>query len=559
MVRNAWALLVGVVLLVPGAARAADAAPAGAWKVTLVVDDGRQVIWLLKIESKDGKWTGKIADTTKGFGASTLTDFSFKDDVLRFSVKMETRTGTMPIGFEGKVPKGEAQFIRGTLLNPQDVFLCELEPTAVKSLDPFELNKELLAKKPNDPMVFRAALTLLTNAAENKAKPEEVRSWAEKAMKAAEPFGTRWQREIAARVARILSDQEGFQAIALAYAQRADRMLEPRDDPKTKVRVLTVLTAVLKKAGKEKEKEAKEAQERLDKAEKDHKEYLAKLEKERQADAERAEEKADATYLEKMPGFKPEPFAGRKAKSERVVLVELFVNAEERACVAADLAFLGLLRTYKPADIVLLQYHVPGDYPDPMATADSIARDKFYGDDVTGTPTIFFNGKVEDVGGGTMDDAKKIYGLYRKALEPLLEKPATVKLTAGATRKGNKIDIVAEASGIEKPSDDLRLRIALTEERIRYVGSNTIRLHHNVVRAMPGGDKGLVLKGKSGKQTASVDIEELRKKLAKNLAKVPETEPLLAFKNLRVVAFVQNDKTKEVLQAVQVDVKMAKE
>jgi hypothetical protein len=560
-------LVVGMVLLVPSVVGAAEMAPAGAWKVSYLVDDARRTLWLLKIESKDGKWTGALTATAKGVGASTLTDFSVKDEVVRFTIKMKVQSGTLILMYEGKVPKGEAQVIRGSLLNQtgQELLLCELEATAVKSLDDFELNKELLAKKPNDPKVFTAALDLLSQAADKKAKPEEVRSWAEKALKAAEPFGVRWQREMAVRVADALAEQDGFDAIALAYAQRAERMLEPRDDAAAKLRVLKSLAAALKKAGKD--KEAKEVQARLDKAEKDHKARLEKLEKERLAELEKEEEKADATYLEKMPPFKPETFAGRKAKSERVVLAELFLCAQEPVCVAADLAFLGLLKTYKPTDVVLLQYHVPGRFPDPLATPETGPRMESYGDDVTGTPTIFFSGKAEDVGGGKIENAKKIYGLYRKALEPLLEKPAHVKVTVNAVRKGNKIDIAAEASGIDKPGEDVRLRFVLTDERIRFQGANGIRLHHHVARAMPGGVKGVALKEKTSKHTASVNLDELRKTLAKYLASVereertrfPDTQALLAFKDLRVVAFVQNDKTKEVLQAVQVEVKMAKE
>ena len=42
---------------------------------------------------------------------------------------------------------------------------------------------------------LRMALELLSQAADKKATPEEVRGWAEKAVKWAEPYGPRWQRE----------------------------------------------------------------------------------------------------------------------------------------------------------------------------------------------------------------------------------------------------------------------------------------------------------------------------------------------------------------------------
>ena len=111
----------------------------------------------------------------------------------------------------------------------------------------------------------------------------------------------------------------------------------------------------------------------------------------------------------------------------------------------------------------------------------------------------------------------------------------------------------------------MRLKLALIEEKVRYQGSNNMRYHHHVVRAFPGGVEGVALKDKTGKHAATVDLAELRKTLIKYLDSTAKKTPFpnsdrpLDLKNLRVVAFVQNDKTKEVLQAVQVEVKMAKE
>src|SRR5439155_20736443 len=52
-------------------------------------------------------------------------------------------------------------------------------------------------------------------------------------------------------------------------------------------------------------------------------------------------------------GVKPAKFAGRKGS--RVVLVELFTGAHCPPCVAPDLAFEGLVKTYKTSEVVLLQ------------------------------------------------------------------------------------------------------------------------------------------------------------------------------------------------------------
>ena len=86
--------------------------------------------------------------------------------------------------------------------------------------------------------------------------------------------------------------------------------------------------------------------------------------------------------------------------------------------------------------------------------------------------------------------------------------------------------------------------------------------HHLVVRALPGGPVGIPVKDKMGKATVTVDLDELRKKLGKYLedftkeaGPFPGKMPSLDLKNLHLVAFLQDEKTREVLQAVQVDIK----
>jgi hypothetical protein len=77
---------------------------------------------------------------------------------------------------------------------------------------------------------------------------------------------------------------------------------------------------------------------------------------------------------------------------------------------------------------------------------------------------------------------------------------------------------------------------------------------------MPGGPQGVALKAGAGKQDVIVDLAELRQQLGKYLDTYaekygfPDARRPMSFNELSVVAFVQDDKTKEVLQAVQVKV-----
>jgi hypothetical protein len=511
----------------------AENGPAGTWKFTLF-NEGRHITFgIIKLEAKDGKWSGLIGVNDLKPGSPTLENLQITEDTLRFTFKDEDRD----LSFEGKIPAGNSNKILGSIAAGRRVILLAwLERTDLQSLDRFEVAKEILNGPADQAEFFEAARDLLNQATAKKAKPEEVRGWAEKAFKAAGAYGPRWQRGIGVRITQTLAQQERFAAIAVEYGRRTERLLDPKDDDVAQVRVLEALALALHKAGKA--EEGKEIDARI----------------------ETLEAKADQEYLKKMSPFQPDPFKGRKGNSDRVVLVELFTGAECPPCVAADLAFDGVEKTYKPSEVVLLEYHehIPG--PDPLTNSDTEARLDYYGDEIGGTPAIFFDGRPKAGGGGDVAVAKNLYGDYRTAIEAQLEKPPKAKLKAIASRKGDKIDIQAEVSDLEKPGDKVRLRLALVEEQVRYLGGNNVRLHHRVVRALPGGAKGLALKDKTGKQTASIDLGDLRTKLNKYLDDFGKKQPFpdskrpMNFKKLNIVAFVQDDDSKEILQATQIEV-----
>jgi hypothetical protein len=524
MRRIPLALLAGLLLLLP-AGRAADQAPAGNWKMSLFVEGKMQLLWLVQVEGSGEKLTAKILDTSKGAPKGTVSDPKVSDGTLRFTLTI----GKSAFQFEGAMPKGDAKTITGNISRPGRALPAELEPTTLKALDPFDLDKEALNKATGFDAA-NLAMTLLGRAGDNKAKPEEVRAWADKAYKAAEPYGARMQADINLQIAEILSEQDGYGDVAVNFARRAERALEPKAKLSHVKRVLEILAASLKKSGKADDAKAVE-------------ERLAKL----------------------SPAIKPTPFAGRKGKSDRVVLVELFTGAQCPPCVAADKAFDALDKTYKPGEVVFLEYHehIPG--PDPLTNAGAEARFRYYfGMMGGGTPGIFFAGQDLAGGGGDEFDAPEKYDDYVEAINPLLEQAANGVVKATAKQTGSKVEITAEASGVDAKSDaNIRLRVALVEDKVEYKGTNGIPEYHHVVRDMPGGVTGIAVKDGGAKQSVTVDLDDLKKGLKKyldeyvkeNEAKFPGKVPEVELKNLRVVAFLQNDKTKEVLQATQVDVK----
>jgi thiol-disulfide isomerase/thioredoxin len=510
----------------PDPARAEPNFPVGTYKFVLPLR-GEEPLWLVKFAVKDGKPYGAVIATRppsgpreKALPKATLENLRVSEDgLIRFKLAFED--GGLDI--EARVPRDKNGKILGSLAIRDSISPIVLEPTKLVSLDAYELNKEVIATATNPPDVIRAAMLLLGKAGENKAKPEDVKAWADKALASAEPFGPRWHRDVLFDIAEALTEQEGLGEVALAYARQAEKLLTDKDPPGLRKKTLNLLAAALEKSGKAEEAKAAKAR------------------------------------AEAIPPVTPTPFAGRKGNSKRVVLVELFTGAQCPPCVAADLAFDGLQKSYKPSEVVLLQYHLHIPRPDALTNPDTEARAAFYGDDVEGTPTLFLNGTVGPAGGGRTDDAQARYDEFTAALNPLLEKGPRAGLKAKAALKDGKVAVDVEAD-VEEPGEHIKLRIALVEEEVAYKGTNGIEKHHCVVRAFPGGAEGSAVKEKSLKKSETVDLEELRKTLTAYLDKTSEKRPFptkdrpLELKKLRVVAFVQNDRTKEVLQAVQVEV-----
>ena len=115
---------------------------------------------------------------------------------------------------------------------------------------------------------------------------------------------------MAIRVAEALASQKDYATEAVQYANQAERLLGPGDKAAVKRRILTAKVKALREAGKEDEAKTAKAE------------------------------------LEKIPIVNVVKFAGRKGKGDQVVAVELFTGAECPPCVAADIAFDALAKTY---------------------------------------------------------------------------------------------------------------------------------------------------------------------------------------------------------------------
>jgi thiol-disulfide isomerase/thioredoxin len=278
----------------------------------------------------------------------------------------------------------------------------------------------------------------------------------------------------------------------------------------------------------------------------------------------------DTEYHKRFPNpihvaaYKP-----TEKRSDRIVLGEVFTGSGCSPCAGADVAFDAAMERYARKDLAVVMYHVHVPRPDPMTTNETTARYMKYGGN--GVPTFAIDGR-KTVGGGSRDMAPAVFERFQKDLETDLETAAeaqvkidAVKIDAGPN--GGTVKVSAAVGSVKSDSKDLKVQILLVEKEIRHLGENGIRFHPMVVRAF-GGEKGegyAIGANGTGTFDASFDLEAIGKDIKKQLDDYEakghhgETFKFTAKKDqinradLAVVVFVQDDKTKHVLQAGYVD------
>jgi len=125
--------------------------------------------------------------------------------------------------------------------------------------------------------------------------------------------------------------------------------------------------------------------------------------------------------------------------------------------------------------------------------------------------------------------------------------------------------VKADVSGVKSTAKHLKLQLVLVEERVRYSGENGVRFHPMVVRSLAGkGDvQGFALTaGRNLKVEHLFDIDKVTSEARDHLDDFEKTSTrfpnhkFLEKKHdvdavkLSVVAFVQDEDSKAILQAV---------
>jgi tetratricopeptide (TPR) repeat protein len=281
------------------------------------------------------------------------------------------------------------------------------------------------------------------------------------------------------------------------------------------------------------------------------------------------EDLLDSKYRNLNAGLHFDHYQPSPKRTSRTTLAELFTGSGCGPCVAADLGFDGLLERYKRQDVVVLVYHMHIPLPDPMTNPATVDRGKYYG--VPGTPTPVVDGLRLTSSGGSREMAKGFFDRVTPKIESELELPAQAQIAVTGSIAGDTVKANVVVDQVKTPSPDLRIQLALAEEEIRYTGENGVRFHPMVVRSLGGKDANGFALSASGPTTIewTFDVKAMSDQLKKYLDEYEkgghrgDTFTFLDKKfqidpnNLSLVAFVQDMKTKTVLQTVYVKLSAA--
>ncbi|TWU11517.1 hypothetical protein CA54_03240 [Symmachiella macrocystis] len=264
-----------------------------------------------------------------------------------------------------------------------------------------------------------------------------------------------------------------------------------------------------------------------------------------------------------------EPRPPKPGTQNRVVLLEFFTTADAPLGVGIDVAVTGLTHAFGPSELVALRYHLPTEEPDPMAGPQCKERLNYYNSRVV--PLMYIDGKQVNVEPGRLTHAATIYKYLRELVEPILVETVDIELKLNTTVEEDRMKIDVQALSASEFEDDIRLRLVLVEEEVAVETPSGVLLHENLVRIMPGGAEGIAPQdGKLAFQTELL-LEDYRQQLLDELQSYEEMRSNLLgeeFKygiypigpvRLKLAAFVQNNKTKEVLQSAIVDLKFLDE
>jgi hypothetical protein len=198
-----------------------------------------------------------------------------------------------------------------------------------------------------------------------------------------------------------------------------------------------------------------------------------------------------------------------------------------------------------------------------MANPTSLLRSQFYGIEMT--PGFVIDGEKETGGGALREKARIVYDRIQPVIEKRLETVAGAEIKLEAVLDGASVKVRATVDKVRTESKSPKLRFVLVEDELRYSGENLVRIHPMVVRSLshplalnPATTTTIEYTFNLEKITAALraylDDYEVNGDYGPITFK--EKKYQIDSKNLSVVAFVQDEISKRVLQAAYFKVKV---
>jgi hypothetical protein len=224
-------------------------------------------------------------------------------------------------------------------------------------------------------------------------------------------------------------------------------------------------------------------------------------------------------------------FAVGAVSAPRTVLLEQASNAGCMFVTCLFPAVDSMLADYGPTDVVAIRYHgdIPWEY-DPLYLANPTEVDERY--DYYGVMAMPYN----------LVDAEFVrktcyLEVLQGYIEERLTEPTALVMTATDSLTLDSVFVRVEViAGADPGQDSLNLRAAVVEDSIFYDAPNTLDYHNCVFRRF--------LAGPAGERFAPAQDETLSFEYSLEL------DPAWDEDRISVVAFVQDDLTQEVHQAV---------
>jgi tetratricopeptide (TPR) repeat protein len=230
----------------------------------------------------------------------------------------------------------------------------------------------------------------------------------------------------------------------------------------------------------------------------------------------------DKAYRDKFPNpVKPEAYQPSAARTNKLVLLELFTGSGCPPCVASDLALDAAMARYAD-NVISLVYHEHIPQPDPMVAANNNDRRLYYS--VSGVPTFEIDGSMvanaqgSNPGGGARNNTPNVYNNYTHSIDKALEAPAKAALTVKATGEGDQISVTVNVSALPADAKDLRLHIVLAEKELKFTGENGIRFHPMAVRATAGEKGAGIPITAAGTTKYTFSLSQIKDDVTKSLA-----------------------------------------